>query len=287
MSARLIQVPYDSGLREQRMGRGPTCFVDNGAIERLTETAGPVEASVVEPGDGYPMEIALSFELYRSVAEQVSSAHAAGQFPLVLAGNCHTMVGVLAGHGERNVALIWFDAHGDINTPETTTSGFLDGMPVAMITGRCWRAMTRTIPGFRPLPDDRVALVGVRDFDETEAVVFRESAIHMVRCEEIHDSGADSALDSILESWSGQIDGVHVHIDLDVHDPIHCRANSYQPGGGLSPDEVQACVRAIAGKLPLLGATLTAYDPEADRERRGLAVGLDLIAMLGALGRGE
>jgi len=287
VSARLIQVPYDSGLREQRMGRGPTCFVDNGAIERLSETAGPVEASVVEPGDGYPMEIALSFELYRSVAEQVSSAHAAGQFPLVLAGNCHTMVGVLAGHGERDIGLIWFDAHGDINTPETTTSGLLDGMPVAMITGRCWTAMTATLPGFRRLPDERVVLVGVRDFDEAEAAVFRESSIGLVRCEQIRDSGAAAALAPVLESWSGRVDGVHLHVDLDVHDSQWLPANPYQPAGGLHPQQVRDCVEAIAGELPVLGATVTAYDPETDRESKGLAVALELIAALGKLGQGK
>ncbi len=213
MGVRLIQVPYDSGLRDQRMGRGPACFVEHGAVARLSEVAGSVETSVVEHGDGYPMEMALTFDLYRSVAAQVSTAHDAGQFPLVLAGNCHTMVGVLAGHGEREVALIWFDAHGDINTPETTTSGLLDGMPVAMITGRCWTAMTGTIPGVRPLPDERVAMVGVRDFDEAEAALFRESAIGLVRCEQVRDSGANTALAPVLDSWSDRVEGVHLHID--------------------------------------------------------------------------
>ncbi len=267
------------------MGRGPACFVEHGAVERLAEVAGSVETLVVEHGDGYPMEMALTFQLYRSVAAQVSIAHDAGQFPLVLAGNCHTMVGVLAGHGEREVALIWFDAHGDINTPETTTSGLLDGMPVAMITGRCWTAMTGTIPGFRPLPDDRVAMVGVRDFDEAEAELFRKSAISLVRCEQVRDSGASAALAPVLDSWSGRVEGVHLHIDLDVHDPVFVPANPYQPAGGLSPEQVRDCVQTVALKLPVLGATVTAYDPQADRERKGLAVGLDLIAMLGQLGR--
>ena len=287
MGVRLIQVPYDSGLREQRMGRGPACFVEHGAVARLSEVAGSVETSVVEPGDGYPMEMALTFDLYRSVAAQVSAAHDAGQFPLVLAGNCHTMVGVLAGHGEREVALIWFDAHGDINTPETTTSGLLDGMPVAMITGRCWTAMTGTIPGFRLLPDDRVALVGVRDLDEAEAGLLEASAIRLVPWEQIRDSGASVALAPVLDSWSGRVDGVHIHIDLDVHDPACVPANPYQPAGGSSPEQVRDCVQAIAGKLPVVGATVTAYDPAADPEGKGLEVGLELIAMLGQLGQGK
>ena len=137
------------------------------------------------------------------------------------------------------------------------------------------------------MPDDRVAMVGLRDLDEAEAALFRESAISLVPCEQVRDSGASAALAPVLDSWSGRVDAVHVHIDLDVHDPSYVPANPYQPAGGLSPEQVRDCVQAIAGKLPVLGATVTAYDPEGDPERKGLAVGLELIAMLGKLGQGK
>ncbi len=137
------------------------------------------------------------------------------------------------------------------------------------------------------MPDHRVAMVGVRDLDEAEAALFRESAISLVRWEQVRDSGASTALAPVLDSLAGRVEGVHVHIDLAVHDPALVPANPYQPAGGLSAEQVRDCVRAISGKLPLLGATVTAYDPEADRERKALAVGLEFIAMLGKLGQGS
>ena len=66
--------------------------------------------------------------------------------------------------------VLWFDAHGDFNTPETTTSGFLDGMALAAVTGRCWTGLTRAIPGFTPVPESNVTAIGVRDLDEGEAM---------------------------------------------------------------------------------------------------------------------
>ena len=71
------------------------------------------------------------------------------RFPVVLAGNCNSYVGTLAGLETDRAGVSWFDAHGDFNTPETTTTGFLDGMGLAMASGRCWKAMPETIAWFQ------------------------------------------------------------------------------------------------------------------------------------------
>ncbi len=284
MGARLIAVPYDSGNRNRRMGRGPLAFLDGGAARRLAPICGTVIERVVEHREGYPMEVPMTFELQRGVAAELSAALDAGEFPLLLAGNCHNTVGAVGGYASRPIALAWFDAHGDLNTPETTASGFMDGMPLAMVSGRCWRRMTATIPGFRPLPDERLALVGARDFDPAERELLAGTRIPLVRCEEVQRRGAETALAAVLDSWSGSVAAVHVHVDLDVHDPRCLRANSYQPGGGLSPDQVRDCVRAIAARLPLAGGTLSAYDPATDPEGTSLEVGLELLELLARLG---
>jgi arginase len=104
------------------------------------------------------------------VAERVSEATASGSFPLVLSGNCNATVGVIAGlagasakeEGAEEVGLIWFDGHADFNTPETTTSGFLDGMGLAIAVGHCWAQMVRAVPGFRPVREKNVVLIGSR-----------------------------------------------------------------------------------------------------------------------------
>jgi arginase len=103
----------------------------------------------IEAGSDAPAEIRTAFELNRVVAERVRDAREAHALPVVLAGNCMTAVGTLAGLG-GTPAVLWFDAHGDFNTPETTASGFLDGMALAMLTGRCWANLTRTVHCFQP-----------------------------------------------------------------------------------------------------------------------------------------
>ena len=281
MGIRLIQVPYDSGQRNRRMGQGPFHFVANGAVENLVEIIGSVKDVVVEYNDPFPTEIATTFGLQRAISKQVQAALAETAFPLILAGNCNSTVGALGGYASHHIGLIWFDGHSDFNTPKTSTSGFLDGMGVAMVTGHCWSAMTESIPGFHPLTEDRVALVGVRELSEAEYSRLRESEIALVQCEKIRDDGVVEVIEQVLHAWSGKLDGVYVHVDMDVHDPNLAPVNSYQPPGGLSPEEVQQCVQTIAAKFRILGASVTAYDPDSDIADKGLAVGLGLISLLG------
>ncbi len=148
---RLIQVPYDSGGRNRRMGQGPIRFVERGALERVNEIAGSVEPVAIEFKEDFPIEISTTFGLLRAIAHQVGVASNQGRFPLTLAGNCHSTVGALGGIESNKYGLVWFDAHGDFNTPETTTTGFMDGMPVAMAVGHCWKALTSSITVYERL----------------------------------------------------------------------------------------------------------------------------------------
>jgi len=102
------------------------------------------------------------------VAAEVGQAMESASFPVILAGSCYTAIGTLTGLGPDPVGVFWFDSHGDCNTPETTGSGFLDGMAVATLTGRCWNRLLEDLEGFRPTADHQVCLVGVRDLDEAE-----------------------------------------------------------------------------------------------------------------------
>jgi len=286
-TVRLIQVSYDSGLRNKRMGQGPGRLIEMGAMKALKRTAGSVEDVMVQYQGEFASEIGTTFALLQAIAKQVQQASYAGQFPLTLAGNCNSTVGVLSGIGSKRVGLIWFDGHGDFNIPETTISGFLDGMGLAMAVGHCWKAMTNSIPGFQPLSEERVALVGARDLDEAERKRLGESRIPLITCESVHDAGSGNALGAVLSSWAGKVDGVYVHIDMDVHDPDLAPVNSLQPKGGLSPQEVQDCVRIIAERYRIIGASITAYDPAYDREGKAATSGLALIELFGSIVRQE
>ena len=277
MPIRLIQVPYDSGHQRWRMGQGPVHLIEHGLVHRLEEAVGRVEVRTVQGADPYALEIATTFETLREISREVRKALESEELPLVLAGNCNSTIGALGGCAAADPALIWFDCHGDLNTPETSTSGFLDGMSLAMATGGCWRSMARSVPGFQPLDEERVALVGARDLDDAELERLERSAITWIRPDDLKRKGAETALAPLLDRLARIAGTVYLHFDMDVHDPEQAPVNPYQTGGGLSPEEMQQCVGAISAEIPIVGASLTSYDPDADVEDRGLKAGIDLL----------
>ena len=147
VAVRTVFAPYDSGHRGVRMGAGPGHLWDNGLPELLRSESRPLVTFVdVVPESDPPAEVATAFELDRLVAGQVREAVSAGEFPLVLSGNCNTSVGTIAGAGPEGLGVVWFDAHADFETPETTTTGFTDGMGLAIVVGHCWKTMAEGVP---------------------------------------------------------------------------------------------------------------------------------------------
>src|SRR5213076_1024078 len=127
---------------------------------------------------------ASALEIQRWLATSVAAARRGGAFPIVLAGNCMASVGVFAGLRARSrkvPAVCWFDAHADFNTPETTESGFLDGMALATLTGRCWQSLTKSVPDFRPIPESQVLLFGTRNVVTFERKALEASEIHWLK----------------------------------------------------------------------------------------------------------
>ena len=152
MEIRLLLVPYDSGQRNVRMGAGPEHLCAAGLEKHLAAQGHQVDSEVIEPASrDWRAEVQTSFELMRAVAKHVRAARTARRFPVVLSGNCLAAVGVIAGLGP-GTGVIWIDAHGDFNTPQTTTSGFLDGMTLATATGQCWGELAHSIEGFATGP---------------------------------------------------------------------------------------------------------------------------------------
>jgi arginase len=287
----LLIVPYDSGHRGVRMGKGPEHLAGHGAAARLRSASHAVAEHPIELDQAFPAEIASAFALQRAVAEHVGAAVATGWFPLLLAGNCNSAVGVAAGlaaHADERapVGVVWLDAHGDFNTPETTTSGFLDGMALATLTGRCWRALAASVPRFRPVPKEHVLLLGGRDLDEQERTALEGSTMLWVPDGHVRDHGPSQALGPALDLLAGRVGLVHLHIDLDIHDPEYAPANPYAAPGGLDPSTVRQVVRLVAERLPLAAATLAAYDPGCDTEDRMLTAALDLVELLADLAPG-
>ncbi len=118
--------------------------------------------------------------------------------------------------------VFWFDAHGDFNTPETTTSGFLDGMALATVTGRCWQTLSRHIPGVAPISQQNVTTIGVRDLDEDEALAFHGSAIRQVPLPTLRQD-----LPTVLAERGLTGETAYLHVDLDVLDPEEGLMNQF------------------------------------------------------------
>jgi arginase len=270
MRVRLLHVPYDSGHRGARMGAGPLALAEAGAARTLRDQGHEVHERFVEAGP-WRTEIATAAELQRLVAVEAAAARDAGEMPLMLSGNCNTTLGLLTGR----VGVVWLDAHGDFNTPDTTVGGFLDGQGLAMVVGRCWTGLTATVPGFRPVPEDRVVLIGARSLDAAEEAALRASAVTWLTPDRV-PGGLGPAVDAL----AAQVDGVHVHIDLDVHDPSIAPANEYAAPDGLTAGQVHDVVRQVAGRIPIVSATLASYDPSYDPRGAMRDTALSLLTLL-------
>lgn len=283
MNVAMIQVPYDSGHCEERMGRGPGHLLAHGAAERVERaTGGTAIPARVDADATFPTENATAFELAAKLSAEVARARDQGAFPLVLAGNCMSSVGTVSGLSEvPRLGVIWFDAHGDLNTPETSGSGFLDGMPAAILTGRCWRKAAARVPGFRVVPDAAMLHAGGRAIDPGEDEIMDESGIRIVTGQELRDGGA-GAIAPALEALAGEVDAVYLHLDLDVHDGDLIPANALAVPGGPTWEQMQACVKAIAARLPIAAAAVTAFDPGCERDGRATEAGLGLIEAVAA-----
>jgi arginase len=201
--------------------------------------------------------------LYRHLAEQV----AVETDPVVFAGDCVSAIGVLAGLQRAGLdpTLVWFDAHGDFHTWETTRSGFLGGMPLAMIVGRGEQTVVDGA-GLTPLDERRVALVGARDLDpgEDEAVAASSMAVLSV---------ADVA------AWEPPAGPVHVHVDLDVVDPREMPAHNYPAPGGPSLAEVRAALVHLAATGRIAAVSFSTWNPALPGADRAAAAGAELAAI--------
>ena len=235
-SVRAVVVPYDSGHRGLRMGARPDHLIDNGLPEVLRY---PDRSSLswmhVLSEAAPPGEVAVAFELDRLVSERVRGAVSEGEFPLVLSGNCNASVGTLAGAGPEGLGIVWFDGHANFNTPERTTSGFLDGMGLAIAVGHCWKAMAEGVPGFRPVAAENVVLVGARDVGRSEEERLDASGVTFVGAERLGREGL-GALGAALDDLGTRVGRVYLHLDLDVLDPGKVGpANGLAPAGAWTP----------------------------------------------------
>lgn len=272
MDVSAIVVPYDSGRADARMGRGPQRLLEAAIGPQLTRLGHTITIDHVRASAGFTTEITTTFELCARVADRVHDSLRTNAFPLVVSGNCDICVGAVAGCGCATTGVVWFDAHGESHSPDTTESGFLDGMGIGILTGQCWRHIAGRIPRFSPVPGAHVLLVGSRDVEPAEDALLDRVGVR--RIASVEDVG------SAVERLSGVVDGVYVHLDLDVLDPAEATANQWTPRGGLTVDALKTAVAAVRRHAPIKGFGIGSYDPDCDGNGNALRAAAGVAALI-------
>jgi len=207
--------------------------------------------------------------VHRQLADFTAQSILNGRRPVSIAGDCCTTLGMLAGLQRVgcNPTLIWFDAHGDFNTWETTPSGFLGGMPLAMLVGRGEQTML-TAQDLRPLAEDRVILTDARDLDPGEKQLIEAAEV-------IHLPDVKSLLDARLPVGS-----LYIHIDMDILNPANAPAMNYLAAGGPSAEELQTVMKHLRRTEKIAAVSVSTWNPKLDEDGQSRRVCMGILDAL-------
>jgi arginase len=282
-----ILVPYAGDVARWGAAKGPAAMMQAGLAEAL-RAAGHTVAAPVDiafPRERRTRDPVTNLGVIAGlVSDAVAAAIGQGAMPLVLEGNCTQAVGPAGGVARAcgGAGIVWYDAHGDMHTLRTTSTGLLGGMPYAVCLG--WEfADWREAAGLdRPVRAEAAALLGASDLDPEEAAAL---AAHPIARLDAAEMGADAEARTaaLLAPRAGAAPGWYMHLDLDVAGPEEVPgpltpAPHWPPRAALV-----ASVAAAARAVPLRCLGIAAYDPSGDPERRGARLAADLaVAALSA-----
>jgi arginase len=234
-------------------------------LEPVAKSDWHVNAPVLPEGDAQKRMSVL----YEPLAQWVEQAVRDGKRPVSVAGDCCATIGVLAGLQRAGVqpALLWLDAHGDFNTWETSPSGFIGGMPLAMLVGRGDQTMPEAV-GLQALPETRVVLTDARDLDPPEKVALDASQVQRI---------GDWRAVLKSERLNGPL---YVHFDSDIVNPKDAPAQGYATAGGPSAVEMREFLGELAHTKDIVAVSMCAWSPLLDTDGKTQAVTMDLFETL-------
>jgi arginase len=234
----------------------------------------------------YMREISIACE---ELAAEVERVMRAGEFPIVLGGDHSIAAGSIAGAAsvmheqQQQIGLIWFDAHADMNTPETSLSGHVHGMPLAALLGYGAPEMTH-IAGFSPKLDPRFcAHIGARDLDPAERDLVRELGIRFFTMREIDERGMSVCIDEAIEIAKRATGGYYVTLDVDALDPVVAPGSGTVVRGGLTYRESHLALEKIAEAGGMIAFEVVEINTALDINNRTAELGVELI--LSAMGK--
>ena len=288
MQIDLIGVPVDLGARRRGVDMGPSAIRYAHLNQKLADLGYTVEDNgnievpiqeVCEITDPKLKYIDCIIPMGRRIAGAVATAIQAGHFPLVLGGDHSLSVGSISGAAKhKKLGVIWVDAHADFNTPETTPSGNIHGMPLAALCGLGDPRLVSLWDETPPILDPkRVAVIGARDLDLGEKRNLREAGVMVQSMEQIDRLGMVAALEKAIERVSRDVDGIYLSFDMDSLDPRHAPGVGTPVNGGLTFREAHLACEVIAETGKLIGMDMVEVNPILDVQNQTALLAVEFI----------
>ena len=266
-SVTIIFSPYHVGIRDHRVGDGPNRILKLGLVKELQKLKLDVTLHEIEPIEeigalgrsDYEGDIGRSFEILRRTSTAVSEARQHDSFPLILSGNCMATVAAVCGLGIDDLAYVYFDAHDDFENPDTNTSGYLDGMGLSILNGSAFKALGKTIPGFKPKGFSRFLYCGLREVAEGQPEMYEKEGIEVLWGDK--DKRIDFAARLRKKLEKRKFRETVVHLDLDVLDGTVGKVNGFESPGGLSASDLVVCMGMVPELVQPLSLTVCSFNP--------------------------
>lgn len=286
----IIGVPLDLGAGRRGVDMGPSAMRAAGLHRVLSKLGHPV----VDRGD-LPVPISETQHFGHSnlkflpeiadtctrLSREVAGACRQGAVPLVLGGDHSLAIGSVSGvsscHGPANIGLIWFDAHGDLNTPATTPSGNIHGMPLAVLLGLGDPQLVELGGNTPKISGGNAVLVGVRRLDPGERELLSSRLVTVFTMRDIDERGLKDVIQSALEIATAGGRGLHVSFDMDVIDPAYAPGVGTPAHGGLTYREAHLGLELIADSKSLCSFDCVEINPLLDNRNRTAELAVELV----------
>jgi arginase len=288
MKIRIIGVPMDLGGDRRGVDMGPSAIRYADLEERLEKIGHvvddfgdikvpiPESKAIKDPTAKYLPEIVRANKI---LADAVAKALKEGFFPLVLGGDHSIAIGSLWGvtRVRKKVGVLWLDAHGDFNTPETSPSGNVHGMPLAAALGRGPESLVRNDDPASRIAATNIVQIGIRDLDPLEKRALRASGIHVFTMHEIDRFGMPAVVERAMASFAG-CDHIHLSFDADVLDPDEAPGVGTPVPGGLTAREAHLALELIWEKHVIGSMDFVEVNPILDEHNKTALLATELVA---------
>jgi arginase len=288
---KIIGMPMDLGQRRRGVDMGPSAMRYAGMIEKLKKLNLDVDdlgdipigrPELVVREDTNLRNLELVAEKSTSLAVKVDEVVKSGAFPLVVGGDHSIAIGTLAGVSKHfnNLGVIWYDAHGDLNTAETSPSGNIHGMPLAVSIG-IGHPMLTNVCGYSPkIKPENIVIVGARALDDGEKELIRKKGIKVFTMHEIDRLGMTQVMEETISYLKDRTDGVHLSLDLDGLDPNDAPGVGTPVIGGISYRESNLAMEMLSESNIITSAEFVEVNPILDEKNKTATVA---VALMGSL----